>query len=84
MLNEYQNDMWTQPAKVFFPGLAIFICVLAFNTLETACATPWTPFEALARRSGHPALFAITLENGWYGDPGHRPADLFDYGHEYG
>ncbi|HLE15044.1 MAG TPA: ABC transporter permease [Anaerolineales bacterium] len=31
MLNEYQNDMWTQPAKVFFPGLAIFICVLAFN-----------------------------------------------------
>ena len=31
MLNEYQNDMWTQPAKVFFTGLAIFICVLAFN-----------------------------------------------------
>jgi peptide/nickel transport system permease protein len=31
MLNEYQNEMWTQPAKVFFPGLAIFICVLAFN-----------------------------------------------------
>jgi peptide/nickel transport system permease protein len=31
MLNEYQNDMWTQPAKVFFPGLAIFVCVLAFN-----------------------------------------------------
>ncbi|HUF37432.1 MAG TPA: ABC transporter permease [Anaerolineales bacterium] len=31
MLNEYQNDMWTQPAKVFYPGLAIFICTLAFN-----------------------------------------------------
>lgn len=31
MLNEYQNEMWTQPAKVFFPGLAIFTCVLAFN-----------------------------------------------------
>ena len=31
MLNEYQNDMWTQPAKVFFPGLSIFVCVLAFN-----------------------------------------------------
>lgn len=31
MLNEYQADMWTQPAKVFFPGLAIFICSLAFN-----------------------------------------------------
>jgi peptide/nickel transport system permease protein len=31
MLNEYQNEMWTQPAKVFFPGLAIFICVLSFN-----------------------------------------------------
>jgi peptide/nickel transport system permease protein len=31
MLNEYQNEMWTQPAKVFFPGLAIFVCVLAFN-----------------------------------------------------
>ena len=31
MLNEYQNEMWTQPAKVFYPGLIIFICVLAFN-----------------------------------------------------
>jgi peptide/nickel transport system permease protein len=31
MLNEYQNEMWTQPAKVFYPGLMIFICVLAFN-----------------------------------------------------
>ncbi len=31
MLAEYQGDMWTQPAKVFFPGMAIFICNLAFN-----------------------------------------------------
>lgn len=31
MLNEYQNDMWTEPAKVFYPGLAIFVCTLAFN-----------------------------------------------------
>lgn len=31
MLNEYQQDMWTQPAKVFFPGMAIFITSLAFN-----------------------------------------------------
>jgi len=31
MLNEYQNEMWTQPAKVFYPGLIIFVCVLAFN-----------------------------------------------------
>lgn len=31
MLAEYQNDMWTQPAKVFYPGLAIFICNLSFN-----------------------------------------------------
>jgi peptide/nickel transport system permease protein len=31
MLNEYQNEMWTQPAKVFYPGLVIFVCVLAFN-----------------------------------------------------
>lgn len=31
MLNEYQSDMWTQPAKVFYPGLAIFICTLSFN-----------------------------------------------------
>jgi peptide/nickel transport system permease protein len=31
MLNEYQHDMWTQPAKVFYPGLAIFIVTLAFN-----------------------------------------------------
>ena len=33
MLNEYQSEMWTQPAKVFFPGLMIFICVLAFNDI---------------------------------------------------
>jgi peptide/nickel transport system permease protein len=31
MLSEYQHDMWTQPAKVFYPGLAIFIVTLAFN-----------------------------------------------------
>lgn len=31
MLNEYQHDMWTQPAKVFYPGLAIFVVTLAFN-----------------------------------------------------
>ncbi len=31
MLNEYQHEMWTQPAKVFYPGLLIFVCVLAFN-----------------------------------------------------
>ncbi|MGW8224619.1 MAG: ABC transporter permease [Anaerolineales bacterium] len=31
MLNEYQNEMWTQPAKVFYPGLVIFLCVLSFN-----------------------------------------------------
>jgi peptide/nickel transport system permease protein len=31
MLNEYQHDMWTQPAKVFYPGLAIFLVSLAFN-----------------------------------------------------
>lgn len=31
MLSEYQHDMWTQPAKVFYPGLAIFVVSLAFN-----------------------------------------------------
>ncbi len=31
MLNEYQQDMWTQPAKVFFPGLTIFLISLSFN-----------------------------------------------------
>jgi peptide/nickel transport system permease protein len=31
MLSEYQQDMWTQPAKVFFPGLAIFMVSLSFN-----------------------------------------------------
>jgi peptide/nickel transport system permease protein len=31
MLGEYQHDMWTQPAKVFFPGLTIFMVSLAFN-----------------------------------------------------
>jgi peptide/nickel transport system permease protein len=36
MLAEYQNDMWTQPAKVFYPGLAIFACNLAFNYMGDA------------------------------------------------
>jgi peptide/nickel transport system permease protein len=31
MLNEYQRDMWTQPLKVFSPGMAIFVASLAFN-----------------------------------------------------
>jgi peptide/nickel transport system permease protein len=31
MLNEYQQDMWTQPLKVFSPGLTIFVASLAFN-----------------------------------------------------
>ena len=31
MLAEYQSDMWTQPAKVFYPGLAIFVVNLSFN-----------------------------------------------------
>jgi peptide/nickel transport system permease protein len=36
MLNEYQGDMWTQPAKVFYPGLSIFIVNLAFNYMGDA------------------------------------------------
>jgi peptide/nickel transport system permease protein len=36
MLNEYQSDMWTQPAKVFYPGLSIFIVNLAFNYMGDA------------------------------------------------
>lgn len=31
MLNEYQQDMWTQPLKVFSPGVAIFLATLSFN-----------------------------------------------------
>jgi peptide/nickel transport system permease protein len=36
MLAEYQSDMWTQPAKVFYPGLAIFIVNLSFNYMGDA------------------------------------------------
>jgi peptide/nickel transport system permease protein len=36
MLSEYQNDMWTQPAKVFYPGLSIFVVNLAFNYMGDA------------------------------------------------
>ncbi|MFZ2095040.1 MAG: ABC transporter permease [Anaerolineales bacterium] len=36
MLSEYQSDMWTQPAKVFYPGLAIFVVNLAFNYMGDA------------------------------------------------
>jgi peptide/nickel transport system permease protein len=36
MLAEYQVDMWTQPAKVFYPGLAIFIVNLSFNYMGDA------------------------------------------------
>ena len=36
MLAEYQTDMWTQPAKVFYPGLSIFIVNLSFNYMGDA------------------------------------------------
>ena len=36
MLSEYQNDMWTQPAKVFYPGLSIFVVNLSFNYMGDA------------------------------------------------
>ena len=36
MLAEYQGDMWTQPAKVFYPGLSIFVVNLAFNYMGDA------------------------------------------------
>jgi peptide/nickel transport system permease protein len=36
MLAEYQVDMWTQPAKVFYPGLSIFVVNLAFNYMGDA------------------------------------------------
>ena len=36
MLAEYQDDMWTQPAKVFYPGLSIFVVNLAFNYMGDA------------------------------------------------
>jgi peptide/nickel transport system permease protein len=36
MLAEYQSDMWTQPAKVFYPGLSIFIVNLSFNYMGDA------------------------------------------------
>jgi peptide/nickel transport system permease protein len=36
MLAEYQSDMWTQPAKVFYPGLAIFVVNLSFNYIGDA------------------------------------------------
>jgi peptide/nickel transport system permease protein len=36
MLSEYQGDMWTQPAKVFYPGLSIFVVNLAFNYMGDA------------------------------------------------
>lgn len=36
MLAEYQSDMWTQPAKVFYPGLSIFVVNLAFNYMGDA------------------------------------------------
>lgn len=36
MLAEYQDDMWTQPAKVFYPGLSIFVVNLSFNYMGDA------------------------------------------------
>jgi len=36
MLSEYQTDMWTQPFKVFYPGLSIFVVNLAFNYMGDA------------------------------------------------
>ena len=41
MLNEARADMVMAPHVALFPAIAIFLTVLAFNLLVTACAMRW-------------------------------------------
>jgi glutathione transport system permease protein len=41
MLNEARADMVMAPHVALFPAIAIFLTVLAFNLLGTACAMRW-------------------------------------------
>ena len=43
MLNEGRAYMESAPWLMVFPGLAIFLTVVIFNLLETACGIFWTP-----------------------------------------
>ena len=36
MINDARQYIWTQPLQMFWPGLMLFICVMAFNLLGDA------------------------------------------------
>ncbi|MEX3019617.1 nickel ABC transporter permease subunit NikC [Kluyvera sp. STS39-E] len=36
MINDARQYIWTQPLQMFWPGLALFICVMAFNLVGDA------------------------------------------------
>ncbi len=42
MINDARQYIWTQPLQMFWPGLALFISVMAFNRWVTHCAIIWT------------------------------------------
>lgn len=42
MINDARQYIWTQPLQMFWPGLALFISVMAFNWRVTHCAIIWT------------------------------------------
>lgn len=36
MINDARQYIWTQPLQMFWPGLALFITVMAFNMVGDA------------------------------------------------
>ncbi len=42
MINDARQYIWTQPVQMFWPGLALFISVMALTWWVTHCAIIWT------------------------------------------
>lgn len=41
MINDARQYIWTQPLQMFWPGLALFITVMAFNMVGDALRDHW-------------------------------------------
>lgn len=51
MINDARQYIWTQPLQMFWPGLMLFICVMAFNLLGDALRDRLDPY--LATEAAH-------------------------------
>lgn len=75
MINDARQYIWTQPLQMFWPGLALFITVMAFNRVGDALrdagssfdrgACPLMPqqiaLQNIVLRAGQPLVHGVSL-----------------------